>query len=234
MLRHTTAACLLFACLAPGAFGQEAKLETPKDKASYLIGRNIGESIKRDDIDLNVDNLVAGLREALAGQEGKISKEEEEKVMTAFQEDLQAKMAAKQEAQAKSNAEEGEKFLAENKKRKEVKSTESGLQYEVLTAGKGAKPTALDSVTVHYHGTLLDGTVFDSSREREEPANFPVNGVISGWTEALQLMPIGSKWKLFIPASLAYGEQGAGRDIGPNSTLVFEVELLSIDGKKEE
>ena len=127
----------------------------------------------------------------------------------------------------------GTKFLNDNKKREGVKVTETGLQYEVLAAGKGEKPTPLDTVTVHYHGTLIDGTVFDSSVERKSPATFPVNGVIAGWTEALQLMQVGAKYKLFIPANLAYGKAGAGRDIGPNSTLIFEVELLSIKGQEK-
>ena len=125
----------------------------------------------------------------------------------------------------------GTKFLADNKKREGVQVTKSGLQYEVISAGKGQKPTSLDTVTVHYHGTLIDGTVFDSSVERQSPATFPVNGVIAGWTEALQLMEVGAKYKLFIPADLAYGKAGVGRDIGPNSTLIFEVELLSIKGQ---
>lgn len=234
MLKHTTAACLLAVSLLPGAYAQEPELVTDKDKASYLIGRSIGTTIRGDEIDLNVESLVTGLREALAGKEGQIGEEEAQKIMMAFQQKMEAEMSAKADAAAKENAAVGAKFLAENKTREGVTTTESGLQYEVLEKGAGEKPTELDTVTVHYHGTLLDGTVFDSSRERNQPATFPVTGVIGGWTEALQLMPTGSKWKLYIPASLAYGEQGAGRDIGPNETLVFEVELLSIQGENTE
>lgn len=202
------------------------------DKASYLIGRNIGGSIKSDDIEVNVESMVAGLREALAGKESKISDADADKIMEKFQADMQAKMQAKSKADSLANVEAGQKFLEENKKREGVKVTESGLQYEVIKAGDGEKPTAIDTVSVHYHGTLIDGKVFDSSVERKQPAEFQVGGVIAGWTEALQLMPVGSKWKLTIPAKLAYGAQGAGRDIGPHSTLIFEVELLEIKGKK--
>lgn len=229
MRNYLTAACLLSVTLS-GAFAQDVKLETPKDKASYVIGRNIGETISGDGIELNVDNLIAGLREALAGKDSRIPKAEAQKVMAEFQKEMQKQMAAKAEAKAKANQEAGKKFLEDNKKREGVKVTESGLQYEVIKAAEGAKPKASDTVTVHYHGTLIDGTVFDSSVERKEPTSFPVGGVIAGWTEALKLMPVGAKWKLYIPAELAYGARGAGRDIGPHATLIFEVELLSIKG----
>jgi FKBP-type peptidyl-prolyl cis-trans isomerase len=231
MLKHTTAACLLLAAAISGAPAQEPKLESMIDKASYVIGRNIGDTIRQDDLGLNVDILVAALRDALAGKEGALSDEDSEKAMTEFQQHMEAKMTAKADADGKANLEASAKFLEENKKREGVKVTASGLQYEILTVGEGAKPAAEDTVSVHYHGTLLDGTVFDSSVERDTPAEFQVGGVIKGWTEALQLMPTGSKWKLYIPSDLAYGPQGAGSDIGPNSTLVFEVELLSILGK---
>jgi FKBP-type peptidyl-prolyl cis-trans isomerase FklB len=212
---------------------QEPKLESDIDKASYLIGRNIGETISADGIELNVDNMVAGLREALAGKDSRIAEADAEKIMEKFQAEMQAKLEAKAKAKSLANVEAGQEFLEENKKREGVTVTESGLQYEVITVGTGEKPTALDTVKVHYHGTLMDGKVFDSSVERKQPAEFQVGGVIAGWTEALQLMPVGSKWKLTIPAKLAYGGQGAGRDIGPHATLVFEVELLSIKGKEK-
>jgi FKBP-type peptidyl-prolyl cis-trans isomerase FklB len=212
---------------------QEPKLESDMDKASYLIGRNIGETISADGIELNVDNMVAGLREALAGKGSRIAEADANKVMEKFQAEMQAKMEAKAKTKSLANVEAGQKFLEENKKREGVMVTESGLQYEVITVGTGEKPTALDTVKVHYHGTLMDGKVFDSSVERKQPAEFQVGGVIAGWTEALQLMPVGSKWKLTIPAKLAYGGQGAGRDIGPHATLIFEVELLSIKGKEK-
>ncbi|MDE0594619.1 MAG: FKBP-type peptidyl-prolyl cis-trans isomerase [Roseibacillus sp.] len=212
---------------------QEPKLESDMDKASYLIGRNIGETISADGIELNVDNMVAGLREALAGKDSRIAEADANKIMEKFQAEMQGKLEAKAKAKSLANVEAGQKFLEENKKREGVTVTESGLQYEVITVGTGDKPTALDTVKVHYHGTLMDGKVFDSSVERKQPAEFQVGGVIAGWTEALQLMPVGSKWKLTIPAKLAYGGQGAGRDIGPHATLIFEVELLSIKGKEK-
>jgi len=233
MRRHTAAACLLLVCLIPSAMAQEPKLESDMDKASYLIGRNIGETISADGIELNVDNMVAGLREALAGKDARIAEADANKIMEKFQAEMQGKLEAKAKAKSLANVEAGQKFLEENKKREGVTVTESGLQYEVITVGTGDKPTALDTVKVHYHGTLMDGKVFDSSVERKQPAEFQVGGVIAGWTEALQLMPVGSKWKLTIPAKLAYGGQGAGRDIGPHATLIFEVELLSIKGKEK-
>ncbi len=233
MRRHTAAACLLLVVLIPSAMAQEPKLESDMDKASYLIGRNIGETISADGIELNVDNMVAGLREALAGKDARIAEADANKIMEKFQAEMQAKMQAKAKSKSLANVEAGQKFLEENKKREGVTVTESGLQYEVITVGTGDKPTALDTVKVHYHGTLMDGKVFDSSVERKQPAEFQVGGVIAGWTEALQLMPVGSKWKLTIPAKLAYGGQGAGRDIGPHATLIFEVELLSIKGKEK-
>ena len=217
----------LLALMAPA---QEMKLETETEKASYLIGRNIGGSIKADGLELNVDNLVAGLKEAIAGEDSKISDEDAQAVMMAFQKSMQEKQEAAAAEAAKENAAAGTKFLEENKKREGVVTTESGLQYEIMTKGEGAKPKATDTVSVHYHGTLLDGTVFDSSVDRGQPAEFPVNQVIKGWVEALQLMPVGSKWKLFIPSDLAYGDRGAGGAIGPGAMLTFEVELLDIVG----
>ena len=233
MLKHATAASLSLALLATSVQAEEPKLESERDKASYLIGRNIGETINRDGIKLNIENLVMGLREGLTGKDSKISEADAVKIMETFQAEMQKQAEAKAASASAENVAAGTKFLADNKKREGVKVTKSGLQYEVISAGKGAKPTPLDTVTVHYHGTLIDGTVFDSSVERKSPATFPVNGVIAGWTEALQLMEAGAKYKLFIPADLAYGKNGAGRDIGPNSTLIFEVELLSIKGKEK-
>ena len=233
MLKHATAASLLMAFVATSVQAEEPKLESDRDKASYLIGRNIGETINRDGIKLNVENLVTGLREGLTGKDSKISEADAVKIMETFQAEMQKQAEAKAASASAENLAAGTKFLADNKKREGVKVTKSGLQYEVISAGKGAKPTPLDTVTVHYHGTLIDGAVFDSSVDRKTPATFPVNGVIAGWTEALQLMEVGAKYKLFIPADLAYGKSGAGRDIGPNSTLIFEVELLSIKGQEE-
>ena len=233
MLKHATAATLSLTFLATSVQAEDPKLESDRDKASYLIGRNIGETINRDGIKLNVENLVMGLREGLTGKDSKIPEADAMKIMETFQAEMQKQAEAKAASASAENLAAGTKFLSDNKKREGVKVTKSGLQYEILSAGKGAKPTPLDTVTVHYHGTLIDGSVFDSSVDRQTPATFPVNGVIAGWTEALQLMEVGAKYKLFIPADLAYGKNGAGRDIGPNSTLIFEVELLSIKGQEE-
>ena len=219
-----TAVCLASVCLAQ----DKPQLKDQKDKASYSIGYDIGATFKKQNIDLNTDALFNGLKEGLAGKEASLSKEEREKTLEAFQKEMMEKQAAASKEAATKNAAEGEKFLAENKKKEGVKTTASGLQYKVLKEGSGASPKDTDTVVTNYKGTLLDGTEFDSSYKRNEPATFPVNRVIKGWTEALQLMKPGAKYQLFIPAALAYGERGAGRDIGPNATLIFEVELLSI------
>jgi FKBP-type peptidyl-prolyl cis-trans isomerase FklB len=221
--------CLTAVCITSiGLAEDKPQLKDQKDKASYSIGYDIGETFKKQKIELNVDALVAGLKEAVAGQDAAMPKEEREKTLQAFQKEMMEKqMAASKEAAAKNTA-EGEKFLAENKKKEGVKTTASGLQYKVLKEGSGTPPKETDTVVTNYKGTLIDGTEFDSSYKRNEPATFPVNRVIKGWTEALQLMKPGAKYQLFIPASLAYGERGAGQLIGPNATLIFEVELLSI------
>ena len=211
-----------------GLAQDKPELKDQKDKASYSIGYDIGDTFKKQKIDLNVDAMVVGLKEALAGKDASISKEEREKTLQAFQKEMMEKqVAASKEAGAK-NLTEGEKFLAENKKKDGVKTTASGLQYKVLKEGSGPSPKDTDTVITNYRGTLIDGTEFDSSYKRNEPATFPVNRVIKGWTEALQLMKPGAKYQLFIPPSLGYGERGAGQLIGPNATLIFEVELLSI------
>lgn len=203
------------------------KLETSADSVSYAIGVLVGANNKQQletapgSSEMNIEAMAAAFRLASLGEEVEIAEEDANAIVQNF-----FRQAADREAQA--NLEEGNKFLEENKAREGVTTTESGLQYEVLTEGTGEKPTATDKVRVHYHGTLIDGTVFDSSVDRGEPAVFGVNQVIPGWTEALQLMPAGSKWKVFIPSDLAYGPRGAGADIGPNAALVFEVELLEI------
>jgi FKBP-type peptidyl-prolyl cis-trans isomerase FklB len=221
--------CLGAVCIATIGLAQDkAQLKDQKDKASYSIGYDIGETFKKQNVDLNPDALFGGLKDALAGKEASLSKEEREKTLQAFQKEMMEKqMAASKEAATK-NAAEGEKFLTENKKKDGVKTTASGLQYKVLKEGSGASQKETDTVVTNYKGTLLDGTEFDSSYKRNEPASFPVNRVIKGWTEALQLMKPGAKYQLFIPSALAYGERGAGQLIGPNATLIFEVELLSI------
>jgi FKBP-type peptidyl-prolyl cis-trans isomerase FklB len=221
--------CLGAVCIGSIALAQDKpQLKDQKDKASYSIGYDIGETFKKQNVDLNADTLFGGLKDALAGKEAALSKEDREKTLQAFQKEMMEKqMTASKEAATK-NAAEGEKFLAENKKKDGVKTTASGLQYKVLKEGSGPSPKETDTVVTNYKGTLIDGTEFDSSYKRNEPATFPVNRVIKGWTEALQLMKPGSKYQLFIPAALAYGERGAGQLIGPNATLIFEVELLSI------
>lgn len=195
-----------------------------KEKISYIIGRDMATNLKKQGIDIESDPFVKGMKEVLEGKPSTLSQEEVQQAMMA----LQQEMAQKQNSAGSENKQAGEAFLAENRNKEEVKTLPSGLQYQVLEEGSGKSPSATDTVTTHYHGTLIDGTVFDSSYTRNEPATFPVNGVIAGWTEALQMMKEGSKWRLFIPANLAYGAQGAGDAIGPNSTLIFDVELLSV------
>ncbi|TVZ39555.1 FKBP-type peptidyl-prolyl cis-trans isomerase FklB [Alteromonadaceae bacterium 2753L.S.0a.02] len=193
--------------------------------ASYGIGRQVGDQIGGNSFDgLDPDAVAQGVADALRGLELAVSAEQ---INSAFKA-LQSKMQAQKAEQAKTMAADGEAFLAENAKKPGISVTSSGLQYEVLQEGSGDKPGIASKVKTHYHGTLIDGTVFDSSVNRGQPAEFPVNGVIAGWTEALQMMPVGSKWRLFVPYQLAYGERGAGGAIGPYCALIFEVELLEI------
>lgn len=202
-----------------------SKLETTEQQASYGIGRQVGQQLARQSFEgWDPDAIALGLADELKGIDPAISLD----VMNAALQEITSRMRREQEAAAKNAAADGESYLAENAKREEVTVTESGLQYEVLETGTGPIPGASATVRTHYHGTLISGKVFDSSYDRGEPAEFPVNGVISGWTEALQLMPVGSKWKLHIPYQLAYGERGAGADITPYAALVFEIELLEI------
>lgn len=205
----------------------------PKDKNSYSIGFDIGSSLKKTGIELNDSMLAKGIADAVSGAKPALSEEEIQKTLMSLQTEMRNKAMEKQKAAGDENKKSGEAFLAANKGKDGVKTTASGLQYKILTEGKGAKPKASDTVKVNYRGTLVDGTEFDSSYKRGEPITFPVNGVIPGWTEALQLMPVGSKWQLFIPANLAYGEQGPP-GIGPNSTLIFDVELLGIEKASDE
>lgn len=203
-------------------------LKNEKDKISYSIGINIGTNFKNQSIDVDVDALVKGIKDAISGNKTLMSEKEVQETLTAFQNDMRTKQAERAKAMAEKNKKEGETFLTENKKKEGIKTTANGLQYKIIKEGSGKKPKSTDTVTVHYRGTTIDGTEFDSSYKRGEPTSFPVNEVIPGWTEALQLMPVGSKWQLFIPSNLAYGERGAGPQIGPNATLLFEVELISI------
>jgi len=206
-------------------------LKTPKDKLSYAIGADLGAKLHSQSVDVDPAILSRALRDALSGSKPLMTPEEIRATLIEVQNQMREKqMAAAKEAGEK-NLKEGSTFLAENKTKEGVVTLPSGLQYKILKAGDGAKPTTSDTVVCNYRGTLIDGTEFDSSYKRGQPATFPVGGVIKGWTEALQLMPVGSKWQLFIPPDMAYGERGAGGVIGPNSTLIFEVELLSIQGK---
>jgi FKBP-type peptidyl-prolyl cis-trans isomerase len=206
-------------------------LETPKDKLSYSIGMNIGKSLKRDNVDVDPDLLLRGVKDVLGGGTLLMTDEEAGSTLNELQADLRKRQEQEAQQLAETNKKEGEAFLAANKTKAGVVALPSGLQYKILQEGTGPKPTAADTVTVNYRGTLLNGTEFDSSYKRGQPSSFPVGGIIKGWTEALLLMPVGSKWQLFIPADLAYGPRQAGPAIGPNSTLVFEVELLSIQAK---
>ena len=212
-----------FAVAADGA--APAGLSTAEQKAGYVIGANVGRNIKRQAGDLDTEAVLQGLKDALIGAKLKFSDEEAQEIMTEFQGKMQAAQTAKSAAASSA----GKDYLEKNGKREGVTTLPSGLQYEVMKKGDGAKPTSADQVKVHYHGTLTDGSVFDSSVERGEPAEFGVTQVIKGWTEALQLMPVGSKWKLFIPANLAYGDSSPSPKIPGGSTLVFEVELLGIN-----
>ena len=207
-------------------------LQTQKDKVSYAIGMNIGRNLHKDSIDVDPNLLLQGMKDAMAGGKTLLTDDEAKSAMMALQNDLRQKQEAKTQQAGDTNKKEGEAFLAANKTKEGVVTLPSGLQYKILQAGTGPKPSATDSVVVNYRGTLVNGTEFDSSYKRGQPATFPVNGVIKGWTEALQLMPAGSKWQLFIPSDLAYAERGPG-EIGPNATLIFEVELLKIAEKDQ-
>lgn len=217
----------------PAAPASGAPTRSVEDRASYVIGYNLGRSLKQNEIQANTDLLTQGLRDALSGAKGMLTDEEMQATMQEFQQKVMAAQEAKQKALGEKNKAEGDAFLAKNKARAGVKTTASGLQYEVLKEGTGPAPKATDTVTVNYVGTLMDGTKFDSSYDRNQPATFVLNQVIPGWTEGVQLMKVGSKYKFYLPAALGYGEKGAGGVIGPNAPLVFEVELVSI-GQPEE
>ncbi len=221
-------AILSLGLLSVSAYAADPSLKTQKDKVSYSIGLDIGGNLKNQSIEIDPKLLAQGIQDAVSGGKRLLTEEEVQGVMMAFQQEMQAKAATRAKEAGDKNLKEGSTFMAENKKKKGVTALPSGLQYKIITAGTGKKPKATDTVTTHYRGTLIDGTEFDSSIKRGEPASFPVSGVIPGWTEALQLMPVGSKWQLVVPPDLAYGPRGAGQQIGPNATLVFEVELLSI------
>lgn len=206
-------------------------LKTDKDKISYAIGVNIGKSMRKDAVDVDPAIFSRGLKDALAGGKLLLTDDEMKIALTKLQGELRAKQEEIMQKAGEANKKAGDDFLAQNKTKPGVVALPDGLQYKIIKEGNGPKPAATDSVVCNYRGTLLDGTEFDSSYKRGQPATFPVSGVIKGWTEAVQLMPVGSKWQLVIPPDLAYGNRGAGQEIGPNATLVFEVELLSIQNK---
>ena len=215
-------------CWSFAALGADLKDETAK--LSYTFGMDIGNSIKQQEQELDLELMFQAIRDVYEGRETQLTLEEATAVRQAYIQRRQQEAAAEREAAVTRNKTEGEAFLAKNAKAEGVKVTESGLQYMIINPGSSKKPLATDRVTVHYSGKLLNGTEFDSSYSRGEPTTFPLNGVIPGWTEGLQLIGEGGKVKLFIPSELAYGDRGAGAAIGPNSTLIFEVELISIDG----
>jgi len=204
------------------------ELAGDKEKLSYSIGMDIGGNLKRQSIEVDPDLLAEGFKDRYGGGKTILTEEEARQAIMNFQKQQMAKQAETTKQQGEKNKAEGQKFLAGNAKKEGVKTLPSGLQYKVIAPGTGKSPTASDTVTTNYKGTLIDGTEFDSSYKRGQPATFPVSGVIPGWTEALQLMKEGAKWQLFIPPNLAYGERGAGGEIGPNAALVFEVELISV------
>jgi len=217
---------------AAPATSQPLVLKTDKEKLSYAIGMNIGQSMKKDSLDIDPAILSRAIKDAVTGSKPAMTEEEARTIVTAFRTEMVKKQQAEAQKAGEVNKQAGDKFLAENKTKDGVVTLPSGLQYKVIKQGDGPKPTASDTVVTNYRGTLIDGKEFDSSYKRGQPATFPVGQVIKGWTEALQLMPVGSKWQLYIPSNLAYGDRGAGGDIGPNSTLVFDIELLSIQDKK--
>jgi FKBP-type peptidyl-prolyl cis-trans isomerase FklB len=229
-MRHLLAAALCAAvALSGAAFAADAPaLKSDKEKISYSIGMDIGGNLKRQSIDVDPDALSKGIKDSYTGGKTLLTEDEARQAILDFQKQMMEKRAEALKQLGEKNKADGAKFLAENGKKEGVKTLPSGLQYKELTPGTGKSPTATDTVTTHYKGTLIDGTEFDSSYKRGEPVTFPVSGVIPGWTEALQMMKEGAKWQLFIPPDLAYGDRGAGQEIGPNTTLIFEVELISV------
>lgn len=230
-MNERLAAVALVVLLVVPAVGlaEDQAAMSARAKTGYSLGADIGKMLKQQGLEVDVQAFTKGFADAMAGVPLALSEEEMRQVLQAFQQDAMAKQQEHRRAEAAANKKAADAFLAENKGKAGVVTLPSGLQYKVLKEGTGATPKETDTVTVHYRGTLIDGTEFDSSYSRGEPATFPVKGVIKGWTEALQHMKVGSKWQLFVPPELAYGERGAGRAIGPNQTLIFEVELLGIE-----
>ena len=220
---------------APAAKSQPLPaLTTQKDKFSYALGMNLGTNLHKQSVPVDPNILLRGLKDALAGGKTALTEDQARAALMEVQNEMRKKQQEQAQQAGAASKKEGEAFLADNKSKDGVVTLPSGLEYKILTQGTGPKPAAGDSVVCNYRGTLLNGTEFDSSYKRGQPATFPVGGVIKGWTEALQLMPVGSKWQLFIPSDLAYGERSPSPEIGPDSTLIFEVELLSIQNKSDD
>lgn len=234
LISMAATAVILTACGGEKKQESKAELDTLEQKVSYIVGYNMASQAKASDFDIDVDAMSLAITDVSNDKESRLDEEESQAAMTAFQTQQQAKQEQVASQEATENLETGEAYLAENAEKEGVETTESGLQYRVLAEGDGPSPSEDDQVTVHYTGRLIDGTVFDSSVERGEPATFPVSGVIPGWVEALQMMQVGDKWEITIPSDLAYGPGGTSGPIGPNETLIFEVELLSIGADDEE
>lgn len=213
---------ILCATLISTGFAYGEKPQTEKEKVSYVFGHQVGENLKRNNMDLDLDFFINGITRGLEGKKSLFTKEEAKDLLIRFQQQMTA-------AKFNKNKEKEDRFLTANSMKKGVKQTKSGLQYKIIKEGSGIKPTLTSKVTVHYKGTLLSGKVFDSSYKRGKPATLPLNGVVKGWQEALQLMKEGAKWTLFIPSKLGYGKRGAGRIIGPGEMLIFDIELIKVD-----
>lgn len=231
-MKRVAAAVLGFAVSTTIAAADASVLKTDGDKLSYSIGADLGGNFKKQEIPVNAAMLAKGMQDAMAGSQMLLSEDQMKEVLTSFQKQLIEKRTAEFNKKADESKVKGETFLAQNKAKAGVITLPSGLQYKIVTKGEGAKPTANDSVTVDYTGKLINGDVFDSSEKTGKPATFKVNQVIPGWTEALQLMPIGSTWEVYVPANLAYGPRSVGAQIGPNETLVFTIHLISINKDK--
>jgi len=229
MKKTLIASFALALAATPLRAGDDLELKTQPDKVSYAIGLSMGSDFKRQGVEINADALTAGLKSALSGGKALLTDDERREILLTWQKDQMERMTAKMKELGDKNKVVGDKFLADNKGKEGVKTLPNGIQYKVLKEGTGAVPKPTDTVKTHYRGTLVDGTEFDSSLKDNEPAIFVVNEVIKGWSEVLPLMKVGSKWQVVVPSDLAYGERGAGRDIGPNSTLIFEIELLGIE-----
>jgi len=232
-MKRITLSIALFSLIATtAAWAQDdpapAELKTFGQKAGYVIGQNIGADLKQTGVAIDLEAFLRGIQDSLAGKKGLLSDEDIQKVLTEFNKQVQANAAAQQKAMAENNLKEGAAFLAANAKKEGVKITESGLQYKITKRGTGATPKATNMVRVHYEGKLISGKVFDSSFKRGEPTEFPVNRVIPGWTEALQLMKEGGEWELYIPSTLGYGPRGNPPVIGPNATMIFKVQLIKV------